>query len=148
LIGSGCTHEGNDVFSPRVLTSDTGTFKPLEPRRNPECTPLYRSHTNHMRARHTACQGGGAATRSPAERLHSGSNPDLGFQGGIRQDSFLRRRSLIFDHCNSGHSGGDTPGPIPNPEVKPVNVWCGTEIREFSGTIMRCYYYPYYAHLF
>jgi hypothetical protein len=25
------------------------------------------------------CQGGGAATQSPAERFHSGSNPDLGF---------------------------------------------------------------------
>ncbi len=24
-------------------------------------------------------QGGGAVTRPPAERLHSGSNPDLGF---------------------------------------------------------------------
>ena len=24
------------------------------------------------------CQGGGAATQSPAERYHSGSNPDLG----------------------------------------------------------------------
>jgi hypothetical protein len=25
------------------------------------------------------CQDGGAATQSPAERFHSGSNPDLGF---------------------------------------------------------------------
>jgi hypothetical protein len=31
---------------------------------------------------HTACQGGGAATRLTADQLHSGSNPDLGFGRG------------------------------------------------------------------
>jgi hypothetical protein len=111
-------------------------------------------------AHQVQCQGGGAATRSPAERLHSGSNPDLGFQGGVGKNSFLRRRSLIFDlsgvpqehcrekisdlrpiTCNSGQSGGATPGPISNPEVKPVHVMCGTEIREFSGTTSSCYYF-------
>jgi hypothetical protein len=44
--------------------------------------------------------------------------------------------------CNSGQSDGATPGPMPNPEVKPVHVVCGTEIREFSGTTPSCYYFP------
>src|SRR5207245_9796784 len=29
-----------------------------------------------------------------------------------------------------GQSGGDTPGPIPNPEVKPAHVPCGSAVRE------------------
>jgi hypothetical protein len=64
-------------------------------------------------------QGGGAATRLTADQLHSGSSPDLGLG-------------------HSGHSGGETPGPIPNPAVKPVHVSCGTEVRESPGTTIRC----------
>ena len=47
-------------------------------------------------------------------------------------------------HCsckevfNCGHSSRVTPGLIPNPEVKPAHVGCGTQIREFSGNIQRC----------
>ena len=66
------------------------------------------------------CQGGGAATRLTADQLHSGSSPDLGLG-------------------NSGHSIRETPGLIPNPEVKPDNVPYGTEVRESSGTYPRCY---------
>src|ERR1700754_1185591 len=37
----------------------------------------------------------------------------------------------FVEHCHGGHSGGETPGPIPNPEAKPssadgtalVRVW-------------------------
>ena len=39
----------------------------------------------------------------------------------------------------SGHSGGETPVPIPNTEDKPVYVPCCTEVREPSGTMERCY---------
>ncbi len=41
---------------------------------------------------------------------------------------------------NSGHSIRETPGLIPNPEVKPDNVSYCTEVRESSGTMVRCYY--------
>src|SRR6266508_5924812 len=34
-----------------------------------------------------------------------------------------------------GQSGGDTPGPIPNPEVKPAHVPCGTTVREPVGSL-------------
>src|SRR5207245_2951497 len=37
-----------------------------------------------------------------------------------------RRSQQWFD----GQSGGDTPGPIPNPEVKPAHVPCGSAVRE------------------
>ena len=87
------------------------------------CTPKYLKGTGTytVGARCTRrCQGGGAATRLTADQLHSGSNPDLGLG-------------------HSGHSGGETPGPIPNPAVKPVHVSCGTEVRESPGTTIRCY---------
>src|SRR5436853_4932771 len=36
----------------------------------------------------------------------------------------------LFQQCFDGQSGGDTPGPIPNPEVKPAHVPCGSAVRE------------------
>ncbi len=38
-------------------------------------------------------------------------------------------------HWYDGHSGGDTPGLIPNPEVKPTYVLCGTVVREPTGSL-------------
>jgi hypothetical protein len=71
-------------------------------------------------------QGGGAATQSPAERFHSGSNPDLGF-------------TLHHDVSESGgHSGGAIPVPIPNTADKSASVPYCTEVRESSGTTDRC----------
>jgi hypothetical protein len=35
----------------------------------------------------------------------------------------------------SGQSGGETPVPIPNTEVKPVNVLHCTKMCELSGTV-------------
>src|SRR3989304_3520326 len=32
-------------------------------------------------------------------------------------------------------AAGDTPGPIPNPEVKPAHVPCGTAVREPAGSL-------------
>ena len=40
---------------------------------------------------------------------------------------------------DSGHSFRDTPGLIPNPEVKPEHVACCTEVRESPGTMLSCY---------
>ena len=37
-----------------------------------------------------------------------------------------------------GHSGGVTPGPIPNPEVKPTHVPRCTMVREPMGTGVHC----------
>jgi hypothetical protein len=77
-----------------------------------------------------SCQGGGAATRLTADQLHSSSNLDLGF-------------GVLPRICgDSGHSSWDTPGLIPNPEVKPAHVVCCTEVRESSGTIPSCYHLP------
>ncbi len=42
----------------------------------------------------------------------------------------------------SGQSGGETPVPIPNTEVKPVYVLYCTQVREPSGNTESCY-----AHL-
>ena len=50
-------------------------------------------------------QGGGAVTRPPAERLHSGSNPDLGFDvaaiatGKLPFPSRTRKISLSTFHA-------------------------------------------------
>jgi hypothetical protein len=66
---------------------------------------------------------------------------------GYRLDKRLAEEKtydLQPKNCNSGHSNGETPGPIPNPEVKPVHVTCGTEVREPSGNTTRCYYYSHY----
>ena len=53
----------------------------------------------------------------------TGRNPEIG--------SPLSSDQQWFD----GHSGGDTPGPIPNPEVKPAHVPCGTAVREPAGSL-------------
>ena len=37
-----------------------------------------------------------------------------------------------------GQSGGVTPGPIPNPEVKPARVPVCTVLRKRTGTQARC----------
>ena len=37
-----------------------------------------------------------------------------------------------------GHSGGVTPGPIPNPAVKPSRVPVCTVLRKRTGTQARC----------
>src|SRR5207237_8910105 len=36
----------------------------------------------------------------------------------------------LFQQWFDGQSGGDTPGPIPNPDVKPARVPCGSAVRE------------------
>ena len=106
------------------------------------------------------CQGGRAATRLTADQLHSGSNPDLGLRLGAHKSGRSWRKSAkpIFDQGrrhkaaarvtvhlsgDSGHSSRETPGPIPNPAVKPTHVVCGTEVRESPGTIPRCYHLPF-----
>ena len=65
-----------------------------------------------------------------ADQLHSGSNPDLGF--GV----------LPSIYGDSGHSSWETPGLIPNPEVKPTHVACCTEVRESPGSMPSCYHLP------
>ena len=37
-----------------------------------------------------------------------------------------------------GHSGGETPGPIPNPAVKSARVPVCTVLRKRTGTQARC----------
>ena len=37
-----------------------------------------------------------------------------------------------------GHSGGVTPGPIPNPAVKSARVSVCTVVRKSTGTQTRC----------
>ncbi len=49
--------------------------------------------------------------------------------------------TVISEH--SGQSGGETPVPIPNTEVKPVNVLHCTKMCELSGTVE-----SRYTHLF
>ena len=58
-------------------------------------------------------------------------------QGGINP---VRFRDLGIEH--GGHSGRETPEPIPNSEDKPVHVLHCTQVREPSGTVDRCH-----AHL-
>ena len=51
------------------------------------------------------------------------------------QNLYTKALSLTrFD----GHSGGDTPGLIPNPAVKPTCVLRCTVVRESTGTAERC----------
>ena len=47
--------------------------------------------------------------------------------------SLQARFSLV-----GGHSGGVTPGPIPNPEVKPANDPGSTLVRELRGGPESC----------
>ena len=51
---------------------------------------------------------------------------------------FVQVHGSCKEVFNCGHSSRVTPGLIPNPEVKPAHVGCGTQIREFSGNIQRC----------
>ena len=39
---------------------------------------------------------------------------------------------------SDGHSGGVTPGPIPNPAVKSARVSVCTVVRKSTGTQTRC----------
>ena len=41
----------------------------------------------------------------------------------------------FIDRIAQAGSGGDTPGLIPNPEVKPTYVLCGTVVREPTGSL-------------
>src|SRR6266571_7179362 len=60
-----------------------------------------------------------AARVPPTRRLASGErNPDISAALSLFQQWF------------DGQSGGDTPGPIPNPEVKPAHVPCASAVRE------------------
>ena len=43
-----------------------------------------------------------------------------------------------------GHSGGVTPGPIPNPAVKSARVSVCTVVRKSTGTQTRCQ--PLFSH--
>ena len=90
-----------------------------------------------------------------ADQLHSGSNPDLGFHwhcnnSPVREGAILRlhQKSLRKTCGDSGHSSWETPGLIPNPEVKPTHVACCTEVRESSGSMPSCYHLSFYRHLF
>ena len=47
-----------------------------------------------------------------------------------------------------GHSPGETPGLIPNPEVKPRHVIPCTEVRESSGKESRCQTHQYILIIF
>ena len=49
-------------------------------------------------------------------------------------------------YWSDGHSGGETPGPIPNPEVKPACVSVCTVLRKRTGTQKRCQ--PLFISLF
>ena len=46
-------------------------------------------------------------------------------------------RKAVDGEWFDGHSGGDTPGPIPNPAVKPACVPSGTVVREPTGRLAR-----------
>jgi hypothetical protein len=46
---------------------------------------------------------------------------------------------LIIITGRGGHSGGETPEPIPNSEDKPARVGHCTQMRELSGNAHRCH---------
>ena len=58
---------------------------------------------------------------------------------------FAASKQIKQNRGDSGHSFRDTPGLIPNPEVKPEHVVCCTEVRESPGTIPSCYHLPSYT---
>lgn len=69
------------------------------------------------------------------DRLVAGSNPARGTTHLLNQK--------IKINLAGGHSGGATPGLIPNPEVKPASDLGGTVFREGTGTPRRCQ--PFYC---
>ena len=56
---------------------------------------------------------------------------------------WIKIRGITVISEYSGQSGGETPVPIPNTEVKPVNVLHCTKMCELSGTVE-----SRYTHLF
>ena len=54
----------------------------------------------------------------------------------INRKFYIVSRYPMFRY--DGHSGRVTPGPIPNPEVKPARVPVCTVLRKRTGTQARC----------
>lgn len=105
----GCTHQGNEVLSPQPLT--------IQPAKRPKKTTQ-----THLKV-HT--QNHSVTFQSEIQRQTKTST----------QTFNISKSKAITDHVGfGGHSLGETPGPIPNPEVKPRHVACCTMVRESTGT--------------
>ena len=117
---------------------------------------------------HTSCRVGSGVHQSGRVRVHlglpkfrlSGSlrypiknmNTTVMLHLGIRIRRRGYARTTAFQRNNKkcyicdqhpmfwydGHSGGVTPGPIPNPAVKSAHVSVCTVLRERTGTRKRC----------
>src|SRR5580658_3667811 len=82
------------------------------------------------------------ATAADEPIVVGGSN-DVGSALGAALPSGAGRRSNLnieplSPRSADGHSGGVTPGLIPNPAVKPAGVPRGTEVRESTGSAESC----------
>ena len=71
--------------------------------------------------------------RDPADCCHD--RLFLGGFGDYRKDYIFNMYRLFW---YDGHSGGVTPGPIPNPAVKSARVSVCTVLRKRTGTQVRC----------
>lgn len=66
----------------------------------------------------------------------------------MRDYSINHKYHILEAYCkfwSDGHSGGVTPGPIPNPAVKSARVHVCTVLRKRTGTQVRCQ--PLYSFL-
>src|SRR3990170_4013354 len=89
--------------------------------------------------------GGVGPTEDPAHgppvrrlrpRVLRGESPSRGPPAVRRErNPDIQRALSVAQQWFDGQSGGDTPRPIPNPEVKPAHVPCGTAVREPAGSL-------------
>src|SRR5208282_1337008 len=74
----------------------------------------------------------------PAPRPGGGGAPCRWGPSGARLPLANLKYPTPVARSADGQSGGETPGLIPNPEVKPTGVPRGTEVREPTGTAESC----------
>ena len=68
--------------------------------------------------------------------------------GSIQSPKRGDRNTISVKGTMPDRDSRDKPGLIPNPEVKPANVSCCTEVRESPGTIPSCYHLSFLQGIF
>jgi hypothetical protein len=98
-------------------------------------------HEAHLKTRHRRARVKDSFDRA---RVYARSFGDVfsliatnrSFTGSIvRQVAYYTSHLLDSQRWFDGHSGGETPGLIPNPAVKPACVILGTMVREPMGRL-------------
>ena len=120
----GCTHQGNEMFSPHLLTTRTSSLCLFQVK----FSMLFNIHDLINRSKK-----GSLLLIILLWRIH-----------------FAFTLFHVHEFEYGGHSDRAIPVPIPNTEDKPVHVPYCTEVRESSGTLDRCHtqLYSYFIQFY